>query len=211
MMNEYKLNKILKPRKLDKEYTHNRLPVLIEEYSKDSKKRISEEYFTLLCNFQNKLLRKYFKAEQFTDNEKTERVIDIVTLFIQYSREYSDRSGPWLIAKWRYILPDVLFYLTLRDKYNIKIEYTNLKNLFNASGLVSQLRQLEVISKELKSTGIPITYNNIEAVWLSKRKGTPKPNTLNTFREFVNHWSQLLINKRELEQSWTTLQSIQQL
>lgn len=179
---------------VDKRVSHSLLPLYIKKYQRGE--RVTDEYMALLFNWHHKLLKKYFKAEQHTRH--LPRTLDVILLFLQFSREYGDKDAPWLITKWRFCLPDILYYLKLKER-GIAVDEKTVKEIVSTKSSVAKLRELEVLSIKLRALNLQETPHNMEMLWRQVRKAVPLPKTLAVFRHNLN--TRGLINecKRDYE------------
>ncbi|AGR48539.1 hypothetical protein A4L_12 [Anabaena phage A-4L] len=166
-----------------------------------SRREISNEYWVLLVNWMSKLTRKYFKNKQ--EAKHNDRLVELVTLFIEYSRlpEFDMKSGAWLMSRWSFILPDVLFWLWLESK-GISIDQP-LSELFKPSGLVAKLRQIETIKAEMTRLGLVINQRTILNHWLQKQTSTPTPETMFNWYWTLEKYSSVWCSKRQYEHLFT--------
>jgi hypothetical protein len=159
---------------------------------------ISNEYWALLTNWMSNLTRKYFGGLS-QDSKHNERLSEMMMLFLEYSRspEFELRSGAWLMTRWLFIMPDVLYWLWLKEQ-GISIDDT-LMNLFKPSGLVSRLRQIEVIKVELTKLGKQPSQKNIMIRWLERKPRTPTANSMFQFYNTLVKYNAVWASKKNYE------------
>jgi len=184
--------------KIPAEFSNDRLPKLIERYKlNDNPTRVSEEYWVLLTNWMHKLTRKYFKNSQ--EERHNERLDDMVILFIEYSLlpEFASKSGVWLMSRWSFILPDVLYYQWLKSK-GVAIDEP-LTRRYKPNALVSQLRKVEVLKSAIQRRGEVLTRKSIMVEWLNSQPNSPKVNKMFHFYYTLEKYSSVILSKNEYE------------
>jgi hypothetical protein len=159
--------------------------------------RVSSEYWVLLLNWMGKLTRRYFKHSQ--EERHNERLDDLVLMFIEYSLlpEFEEKSGVWLMSRWSFILPDVLYYHWLVSKGVAVDEPLNKR--YKPNGLVAQLREIAVIKAKLDRAGETATRKAIMIEWLNNQRNSPSVDSMFKFYYTLEKYSSVILCKNQFE------------
>jgi hypothetical protein len=174
------------------------LPLLIKKHVVKGTK-ISTEYFDILYDYMSNLTYSYFRNEQYDDS----KVIDLCLLFVEFSQHPNNqlKDAVWLMSKWRFMLPNILYYLQLK-RLGIELP-VDIMSLTKNNNLVAQLQEISTIKAQLEATGKPVTRRNILIAWLDSSETSPAYKTLLRLCYTLEHYSQCCLLGRSFEKHLT--------
>jgi hypothetical protein len=113
------------------------------------------------------------------------------------------------MTRWRFILPDVLFYFEMKNQH-IAVDEP-LEFIFNPNGTVSNVRKIASIVATLKrETGRSPNNREIMIEWLKSRKQTPEYKTVVRFVWTLEKYRTAIMNELELSKNIRDAQTIQE-